>query len=111
MHFGAAPGLTPRDLGESSGSDSTTLLTTQMPQHTHAFGAVSSIGDNNAPSSNVSLARSHNATVYAPTGSAPAAFAPQAVGLAGGNQPHNNVQPSLVLNFCIALVGIFPPRS
>jgi microcystin-dependent protein len=111
MHPGTGPGLTQRALGESAGSDTTTLLINQMPQHTHAFGAVSSIGDNNAPSPNVSLARSHNATVYAPTGSAPTAFAPQAVGLAGGSQPHNNVQPSLVLNFCIALQGIFPQRS
>jgi microcystin-dependent protein len=38
-------------------------------------------------------------------------MAPQAIGSAGGNQPHNNMMPFLVLNFCIALQGIYPPRS
>jgi microcystin-dependent protein len=110
LHTGQGQGLTNRSLGEEGGTDTVTLSQQQMPAHTHPLGAVSTVGDNNAPSPNVSLARSHNATVYQASGATPVNFAPQAVSVVGGSQPHNNLQPYLTVNFCIALDGIFPPR-
>ncbi len=96
-------------LGERGGSTSVTLTNQQMPQHTHSLMA--SATDGNAPVPRVAttgnvLARTVN-QVYAP----PNTLVPLASGTVtsvGGSQPHTNMQPYLVLNFCIALQGIFP---
>ncbi len=112
MHVGQGNGLSLRFLGETGGSDSVTLLESEIPQHQHSLNANSQQGDNNAPGSNVSLARSTNATAYLSNpGQSLAKMAPEAVSFYGSGQAHNNVQPYLTLNFCIALQGIFPPRS
>jgi microcystin-dependent protein len=112
MHPGQGNGLSLRDLGEVGGTDSVTLLVSEIPQHSHSLNANPSQGDNNAPGSNVSLARSSNATAYQTNaGQNLVPLAPQAVSMSGGDQPHNNMQPYLTLNFCIALQGVFPPRT
>lgn len=105
---GQGPGLTPRDLGESGGSYAVTLISSEIPVHTHSGAAVASDADRSNASNNV-RAKPADA-VYAtspPTGALPAA----ALGVAGGSQPHNNLQPYRALNFVIALQGIFPPRQ
>ena len=83
-----------------------------MPSHSHALRANSDIADVQSPSPARSLARSQNASAYqTTTNQALVSLAPQALAPAGGSQPHNNLQPYLTFYFCIALQGVFPPRS
>jgi microcystin-dependent protein len=112
MATGQGPGLTERFLGESGGSEFLTLLESEIPVHDHGLQASPDPADLGSPSPTRSLARSQP-NVYKQTAGAapPQPLAFQAAGVAGGSQPHNNMQPYLTLNFCIALQGIFPPRS
>jgi microcystin-dependent protein len=83
-----------------------------MPAHPHAFQAASIAGDVNSPSPQVSLTRSANATAYVADSSQNIVqLAQSAINLKGNSQAHNNMQPYLTLNFCIALQGVFPPRT
>jgi len=110
MQTGQGQGLAQRFLGEMSGVESVTLLQSEMPFHTHQLRATIEQGDNRLPSPSVSLATSLGAAAYATGSPALGLMAPQALALAGGGLPHNNMQPYLTLNFCIALQGIFPQR-
>jgi microcystin-dependent protein len=106
MHPGQALGGTPHVLGEKSGSPTVTLLASEMPAHSHAMVA----GPAAPPVvQNPSLARSPAKAFDA--GPPDSQLAPDALALAGGSLPHNNMSPYLGLNFCIALVGIFPARN
>jgi len=108
MHPGQGPGLSLHDLGEVGGSQTVTLLQSEMPVHTHSLMAQTiDQGDNRIPSPTLNLG---NTQMYH-AGPSTAQMNPLAVSLAGGDQPHNNMQPFLTLNFCIALQGVFPPRS
>jgi microcystin-dependent protein len=113
MHPGQGKGLSLRDLGEMSGAESITLLETELPSHTHTLKAdTADPADVQAPSAAVVFGRSAGGNAYtapAPAGLTPMAF--QALGPAGGSLPHNNMQPYLTLNFCIAMQGVFPPRT
>jgi microcystin-dependent protein len=108
MSFSQGPGLSPRDLGEVGGSESVALLSTEMPAHGHAMSAQSSRADR-ANASGAALAASAD-PVYS-SGSSVGPMHAQAIGFTGGNQPHNNMQPYMAINFCIALLGIFPARN
>jgi microcystin-dependent protein len=110
LHPGQGQGLSLRDLGEMGGSDTVTLLVSEIPAHSHAANAVGVVSTTAAPSSQTALARSVNGSAYAAGGGALNALAPQALPPAGGSLPHNNLQPYLTLNFCIALQGVFPAR-
>jgi microcystin-dependent protein len=113
LHWGQGPGLTLIDLGETGGAESVTLLQTEMPSHNHTVGVVDTAGNQTTPA-NAALAEARTGRVgdllYAPAGT-PAPMHPLALGLTGGGLPHNNLPPYLVLNFAIALQGIFPPRG
>ena len=101
-------------LGQSSGKENHTLLTSELPGHTHAMMGSSNQATTMSPRGNVLSEKARRGkNIYGPTPSGPQtqALDPQAVGVAGGSQPHTNMQPSLVLNFVIALQGIFPPRN
>lgn len=110
MHPGQGQGLSLRDLGETGGSDTVTLLASEIPVHTHTLRAAIDPADNNAPQNNVVLAPSTGGQMYSPK-QPTVLLAGQALAPAGGSLPHNNLQPYLTLNFCIALQGVFPPRS
>lgn len=111
MAPGQGPGLSLHDLGETGGSGSVTLLAQEMPQHTHALRVHAlDPADLNAPSAQRSLARSNGGNAYGPQDGGMVPMAPSAVTLYGKSQPHNNTQPVLVLNYCIAMQGIFPSR-
>jgi len=111
MFWGQGPGLTNRDIGESSGVQSVTLLSSEMPAHNHALMASTGPASSRAPA-DAALARSRNGNAYQTTADQNvASMAAQAVSPAGGSLPHNNMQPYLVLTFIIALQGIYPPRS
>jgi microcystin-dependent protein len=110
MHPGAGPGLSSYALGQTGGSETVTLLPAQMPVHTHQLRAAPDPGDNTVPAPSVSLAGSTGGNVYVGGNPALVAAHPTAHAIAGGDQPHNNMQPYLTLFFCIALQGVFPPR-
>ncbi|TIM17690.1 MAG: phage tail protein [Mesorhizobium sp.] len=111
MHPGQGPGLSLHDLGETGGTETVSLLESEIPTHTHAMRDHDiDLGELNAPSSTRSLAKSTNATIYT-TAANLTQMSPQALPPAGGDQPHNNMQPYLTCYFCIALQGVFPPRS
>jgi microcystin-dependent protein len=107
--YGQSSGLSLYQIGQSGGSPTVTLLTTEMPLHTHSLLTDNNNGpDNNSPS---------NATLSTPVNMYTKALTPlvqmssQAITPQGSNSPHNNLMPYLTLNFCIALQGIFPARS
>jgi microcystin-dependent protein len=111
MHPGQGPGLSLHDLGETGGSETVTLLESEIPAHSHSARAVGGeIGDLQAPSPARSLARSGNGFAYV-SGPADTQMAPEVLTPAGGDQPHNNLQPYLTFYFNIALQGVFPPRG
>lgn len=110
MGWGQGPGLTNRDLGEVGGTETVTLISTQIPAHTHTLNAVSDAGDASAPSGNYLANSGALDKEYKSTGTVVQMNA-GAVGSAGGSQPHANIPPYLVLNFYIAMEGIFPSRN
>jgi microcystin-dependent protein len=95
-------------LGEAAGSTSVTVNIQQLPTHTHLVQATNNASTSDDPTSNVF--GQAGANLYAAF-SAPAAMGTQMVTSVGGNQPHNNMMPYLVLNFIIALQGIFPSQN
>jgi microcystin-dependent protein len=112
MQQGQGQGLSQRFIGETSGTPFVTLLTSEIPVHTHLVTThAQDLGDLNAPAPTEVLAKAQNATPYVANQGAPAQMNFQSPSITGGSLPHNNMQPFLTLNFCIALQGIFPPRS
>ena len=112
MHPGQGPGLSLHDLGETGGSETVTLLESEIPSHLHTLRAHDGDqADAQNPSPNTSLAQSANGFAYQSNVSGLVQMHPDALPTAGGDQPHNNMQPYLTLNFCIALQGVFPPRT
>jgi len=109
---GQGPGLSSRVQGQIGGEQTVTLLTTQIPSHTHSAQAATA-GGSVTPAGNVwgeALLGKTPLNIYAP-GPGNLLMSTQALGGAGGGQPHNNLPPYLCLNFIIALTGIFPPRN
>jgi microcystin-dependent protein len=109
MHAGDGPGLSPRDLGQTGGSEIVTLLPSEIPSHSHglrasAQDATTRIAAGQLPATGIGVG------MYGAPGTV-TPLSPVAVAQAGGGQPHNNMQPYLTLNFCIALQGVFPPRG
>jgi len=106
LHMGQGPGLTNREEGEASGNESVTLLSTQMPQHNHLLNA--STGQKLV---SIPAANNFGASDSFTNATLDSVLDPGTVGLTGGNQPHENRQPFLVINWCIAVEGIFPSRN
>jgi microcystin-dependent protein len=112
VNHGQGPGLTLYDLGESGGADTITLQSSEIPAHTHAVRGQTSLGNLPEPAPTRSLARSGGATIYTSnTSTNLVTMGPQTLAPAGSSLPHDNISPVLVMNFCIAIQGIFPPRS
>lgn len=103
---GQGPGLAIHDLGEVSGEENHTLVVSTLPAHSHS--ATASTHPATSYSSSDTPAVSPRDVYGTADGSA---LASDTVVSAGGNQPHNNMQPFLTVNFVIALQGIFPPRN
>jgi microcystin-dependent protein len=111
MQWGQGPGLSSRDLGERAGEASVTLLASELPVHGHTLSGFAGRGANtNSPGPGVTLSSSQGNFVY-DTAAPSQAMSGAALGVIGSGQPHNNLPPYLTLNFCIALQGIYPPRS
>ena len=111
MCQGQGQGLSERFLGEAGGSPNVTLLLSEIPLHTHTLMASSTGADDNDPGVDKALTVALGGAMYNPTTTPPTTMNLQALAPAGGSLPHNNLQPYLVLNFIIAMQGIFPPRG
>ncbi len=120
MHPGRGPGLTSRSLGQTTGVHRVTLTESQLPNHTHTARAYSAKGTSetgdssrlfgNRKEQNVSGA-SQRLNNYAASGANNVNMAAEALSNAGGGSAHENRQPYLAVNFCIALTGLYPSRS
>ena len=116
---GAAPisqgqggGLSERFLGETGGAPTVTLIQSEMPVHPHTVSVSPELADVSTPSPVVALARSNGQAAYAPSaGQANVQLNQAAASVIGSGGPHNNLMPYLVLNYCIALQGVYPPRD
>lgn len=109
VFWGQGPGLTLRDIGETSGSEAVTLLVSEMPAHSHGIGVgTGNPAESNTPLNNVLSVT--NRPVFSAASAPGGTMSPNTLGNTGGSQPHNNMQPYLTVNFCIAMQGIFPPR-
>lgn len=112
MHPGRGPGLTSRRLGQRGGVEMVTLSEAQMPNHTHSMRGSGERADLFAPANNRYFARSAGGAAYQSNASANlTSMADAALQSTGGSQAHNNLQPFLVMNFIIALVGLYPSRG
>jgi microcystin-dependent protein len=112
IHQGQGPGLTNRTMGELSGTENVTLLTANLPSHSHSLIANSSAGNQGAPVTGSALAASSARGTNNYSSAAPnTVLAAQSVGNAGNGQPFSIMQPYLVVNYAIALQGIFPSRN
>ena len=109
MHPGQGPGLSLHDLGETGGSETVSLLESEVPSHPHALVASLSDGLATQPAGS-QFAQGVGVNVWS-TSSPTTTLADSALAPSGGHQPHNNMQPYLTLNFCIALQGVYPPRT
>src|SRR5436853_7144647 len=111
MHPGQGPGLSLHDLGETGGSETVSLLESEIPSHSHSLGSQNNaLGGVQTPAPATSLNRPASGNLF-DTNTTLVQMDPNSLAPAGGDQPHNNMQPYLTLNFCIALQGVFPPRT
>jgi microcystin-dependent protein len=110
MHQGAGSGLSERYLGEIGGAAAVTLLQSEMPVHNHGMNAVESTAVERQPPGQM-YAVGEAISLYGDQGQPAQGMDQNFLAPAGGSLPHNNVQPSLVINLCIALQGVFPPRG
>ena len=117
IHAGSGNGLSPISLGQAAGSETVTLTPSQLASHNHPFNAQAQTANANIPAPGQFLAEgkgqgrgSFNIRTYAPAGTS-TTLAPGVVPNAGSGGAHNNLQPLLVINWCIAMEGIFPTRN
>src|SRR5665213_1368439 len=116
---GNGRGLTPRVIGENSGTETVSILTSNMPQHSHAFNVSNNLSTTGVPGPTLYLAKGEASgqapnqkfiTMYSAT-AANAALAPGTIGTTGGSTPLGIMPPFLTINYSIALQGIFPSRN
>ncbi|AQQ01803.1 phage tail protein [Pseudoalteromonas sp. SG45-5] len=115
MHAGSGIGLTTRPFSTFGGVSQVALAPIQLPKHDHVISGVFQAGNTDQPSDNqlaIDVASSGGALRYtAPLDSNTSAMSSSSLAQSGRSQRHENMQPSLALNFCIALDGIYPPRN
>ncbi|HKY42134.1 MAG TPA: tail fiber protein [Pyrinomonadaceae bacterium] len=109
LHPGQGPGLSLYDLGQIGGSETVTLLISEIPAHTHAINASADPADQTQASPARVLARSDGGFAYF-AGAPNTTEAAEQLGLTGGSLPHTNMMPYVTYYFNIALQGVFPAR-
>lgn len=112
MQPGQGPGLSLHDLGESGGSETVALLESEIPSHAHTMRASNDAANSNQPAGALvarPFGRGNN--IFNTANASLVAMSDQALARVGGDAPHNNMMPYLTLSFCIALQGVFPPRT
>lgn len=108
MQPGQGPGLSLHDLGEMGGSETVTLLESEIPSHSHNFNGVNRVANRRSVSGTT---MGTGNTIFVGGASPNAQMAPETLSPSGSDQPHNNMMPYLTFYFCIALQGVFPPRT
>lgn len=108
VHAGSSSGVV---LGEVSGSETVTLNLSQLPQHVHAMNGSSDLANASAPGGALPAAKPRGGLNRYGSAGGNTVMAPGSIARVGGNQPHNNMQPYLVMTWLIALQGIFPSRN
>ncbi len=113
IHQGQGPGLSSYVIGQMAGTENVTLLTTQMPTHTHTMVATTGTATALTPGSALLPGSVSGDIFYATdvTGATPAPMSAQSTTIAGGSQPHENTMPTLTVQYCIATEGIFPQQA
>ncbi len=112
--YGAGPGTTTYALGQEVGQEAITLNISQLPTHTHAAQCIDASSNVSDPTNAIWTKVNDQVSMGAYSTTTPlqqVAMSPVACGTAGGSQPHDNIMPSIGLNFCIALQGVYPSRS
>jgi microcystin-dependent protein len=115
---GQGPGLSNYAIGETGGAETATINSASYPAHSHGLFATASTASGNMPGGLIEAegqtggrGGAINLALYSASGTATTLAPASLTAAAGGGQPHNNIEPYLALNFCIALQGIFPSRS
>lgn len=112
LHQGQGPGQPSYVIGARAGSESVTLTTQQIPSHNHPAAATTVGATSPSPQNAVLATTSTGNALYAAAGAGTyGQLAPQTIGNNGGNQPHDNMQPFLAINFIIAVEGVYPSRN
>ncbi len=110
QHLGQGPGLSPFIQGERFGTETVELFFSDLPRHTHTVACDSTGANQQSPAGH--LLATETTGVTAPYSTLPENYMnPMTVSPVGGNQAHNNMQPYITINFCIALSGIFPSHA
>lgn len=110
IHQGQGQGLSFYPMGQASGTETVTLISTQMLMHTHPMVATTAAATATTPGPSLLPGTVSGDTFYVNTitGNTAAPMSPQMLGPNGGNQPHENCMPTLTVQYCIALYGIYP---
>lgn len=113
---GSAPGLTQQSVGQTGGTNTVTLLSTQMPAHNHVLNAgqlATANPDQNVatPTTTARLGRSSPNNTYITPVTPNTQLVASSISTTSGGQPHENMQPYIAMNFCMAAQGVFPTRN
>jgi microcystin-dependent protein len=108
LSTGSGGGLSSRGVGEMSGSETVTLLQSEIPAHNHRLNTSEADAILRLPAAQT-WANGQGVQVYS-SGAFDTTLSPNALAIAGGGQPHNNLMPYLTMNYCIAMQGVFPQR-
>lgn len=111
IHQGQGNGLSNYVIGQAAGSENVTLLANQIATHNHTLYAATTGGRTTTPGATAYVGSGEADICNRDTTASLVALSPQALALAGGNQPHANIQPITCVNFSIALFGVFPSRN
>ncbi|RYF75427.1 MAG: phage tail protein [Cytophagaceae bacterium] len=111
LGFGQGPGLSNYQIGQEAGTETVTLLQTQMPAHTHPLMVSDQPASQSSPANSLLAVSGYEGSTVLTYGTTVDAIAdPKSIGSSGGNQAHENMQPYLAMNYCIAVEGIYPSR-
>lgn len=110
VHVGQGPGLSPYNLGQKGGVEDVTLNSQQIGPHSHPANCLNANGNQYQPLNGVWAVDAAQGKQYGTT-KAGTTMAANIIGPSGNNAPHNNIQPYMTLNYCVALAGIYPPRG
>ena len=113
IHQGQGPGLSNYVIGQSAGTETVSVLPTQMPAHTHAAVATNALATSLTPGTTLLPGAVGGDLFYATdlTGATAIAMSAESTSLAGGSQPHENCMPTLTVQYCIATAGVFPQQA
>lgn len=111
VHFGSGTNLTPRQIGARSGSETASLSVQQMPSHRHSIHASNNVVTNAQPTNLVPAVATEPFYYADPSGTTVVSFPDSVMESSGNNVPHSNLMPFRVVNFIMALKGLYPPRN